>query len=262
LEAISEKKAYDEQGRKVNFHDLSCTLYSTAGTQLGLFHPLVKFQVLPRVVLVVYTAAPRRGRWAGDDDDNNAAWKLPPGTATQMIDLRTVSVSSISSGGSGGEDNLTLNVTLVGKTMAHSLFSTHDFRGISWNLHGARLLGVDPKDDRWRPDNEEVPATDRGMGVTVWYRGNDAAPQLTEWGKHVQWSPATHLVYPEEFKTIVRTVLLCAKRTSSDVNRLPRGVLHMIFARLSGPYSATPLEEFPHPHPETLVPKPEEEEKE
>ncbi len=241
------KKMIEKSKSKVQVRELSVTSWATAGAELALNFPLLKSQILPRVVLVVYTR-----KYRGDGDHDTAAFL--PGTGTQMIDMRDVMVSSISTGGSGGENRLTLNVCFGARTMSMSNFSVLDFRDVAWETYGARLLNVDPSDERWNPKNKEVPAADRALGVTVTYRGGDQVACLTEWGKHVVWSRALHSVYSEEFRTAVRTLLLCTKRPQEcPWYRLPRDLLLLIFKYLARNYSGSPLDEFPYPKPSALI---------
>ena len=76
---------------------------------------------------------------------------IPPGTAYIMLDLREVTVTSWSTGGSGGEDRLTGNASLQAERIIHSSLGIKDHKDLSWEVQ-ARALGVDARDPAWDPE--------------------------------------------------------------------------------------------------------------
>ena len=87
---------------KANFQDLSFTKYIDSATQ-ALMGALAKGSHIDKVTLLV--------RKAGEGQHNYV-----------QIDMQEVIVSSLSTGGSGGEDRLTENVTLNFATVAFDYF--------------------------------------------------------------------------------------------------------------------------------------------
>ena len=250
---VDEARVENSDGQdQDNMQDLSCTVYLGALTQLAFVGPLLSQRKLPRVSLVTYTAGGgRRNRWGNDEPEDDAP--IPPGTPYAMVDMRDVTVSSWSTGGSGGEDRLTGNCTLSGERSTHTSFGIRDHKGVSWEVH-ARALGVDPRDPTFDPEFTKLDQLERCMGVSVIYDGKKTA--LVEWGGHVRWSKATHSVYPVAFRQAVRTLILCTKRPQEcDLARLPKDVLLMIIQRLSHSYNASPFSDYPFPDPKSLEPE-------
>jgi hypothetical protein len=93
-----------------------------ASTQMCFLAPMLAQKKLPRVCLISFTGG-RGGRnrgWGGGDENDDVV--IPPGTPVAMVDLREVTVSSWSSGGSGGEDRFTGNVSLSAERSTYTVF--------------------------------------------------------------------------------------------------------------------------------------------
>ena len=257
--------AHDENASSkstLSMQDMSCTLYMGASTNLLFSGPLYETRKLPRVALVCYAGgARRRNRYGGNDDDDDEE-KLQPGTPYAMEDMYQVTVSSVSMGGSGGEDRLTCNVSLNFSRLVSSSFGVHDHKGISWD-NFARLLQVDPRDPDWDPEHSTRSLLDRCMGVSVVHDVTNNSTEVVEWGSHVSWSRKSHTVYPRVFRQAVRTFLLC-QRASEDpmFQAVPKDVMHLVVARLAKHYSASPFADALHPDPESLKPKPKKDDEE
>ena len=91
---------------KANFQDLSFTKYVDSASQ-ALMNALAKGTHIPKVTLLV--------RKAGEGQQ-----------IYLQIDLETVIVTSVSTGGSGGEDRLTENVTLNFSKVVFDYFKQND----------------------------------------------------------------------------------------------------------------------------------------
>jgi hypothetical protein len=170
-----------------------------------------------------------------------------------MIDMREVTVSSWSTGGSGGEDRLTGNASLSCRKISSTVFGIRDYKNLSWEMQ-ARLLNVDPRDPTWDPEFSSKSHLERTMGVSVLFDGEKGT--LVEWGGHVKWSKSTHSVYPAAFKQAVRQLLLISKRREeSDLYKVPKDVLLLIVACLAASYNASPFSDYDHPDPDSLKEK-------
>lgn len=150
----------------LNLQDLSVTLWSGTATCLALQAPLLARRTLPRVVLVGFSGSGRRRRYGGDDDDPSAP---PQGTPLFCNSLTQVIVSSWSSGGSGGEDRLTVNVSLSAATFSFATLGVFDHKDLSWPVHARILKGVDPRDPDWDPETSTLSTLERAPGVLITY---------------------------------------------------------------------------------------------
>ncbi len=236
----------------VNIQDVSMTIYLGAISQLCFLAPMLARKTLSRVSLVTFTAGARRNnRWGNDDQNDDVV--IPPGTPCSMIDMRDVTVTSWSTGGSGGEDRLTGNASLSSRKITSTVFGIRDYKNLSWEMQ-ARLLNVDPRDPTWDPEFSTKKHLERTMGVSVLFDGEKGT--VVEWGGHVRWSKSTHSVYPVAFKQAVKQLLLIAKRRDEcDLFKVPKDVLLLIISRLAASYNASPFADYEHPDPDSLKEK-------
>jgi hypothetical protein len=129
LQRISDETEAAKTQSEVNMQDISCTCYLGAAAQLAFVAPLLSQKKLPRAALVVFTSGNQRNRGWGNNEENQDPVVIPPGTPSILIDMREVLVSSWSTGGSGGEDRLTGNVTLQAERAIHSTLGIRDYKG-------------------------------------------------------------------------------------------------------------------------------------
>lgn len=225
---------------ELSLQDVSCTCYLGPNTTLGGGGPLFTGKLLPRICLVTYVGTNRRNRgWGGDDD----APRLPPGTPMIMLEMKNVRCTSLSTGGSGGEDRLTANMSWSGDSLTYHTIGNQDFNGLLPEMRARWMGGVFP--------DEKLQV---GISVTG---GKGVTPQTIEWGDHVSWSRKTHSLFPLVFKKTVKELLLCHKR--EPLNKLPRDVIIQVISVLSWSYRTNPFEECPFP--EKIEPEEEEEKK-
>eukprot|EP00727_Mastigamoeba_balamuthi_P000069 m51a1_g10059 hypothetical protein (369) ;mRNA; f:76547-77851 len=122
--ADSDDGAAAADGPSSDSQDLSVTCYMGAQALRGCLLPLLSGAELDRAALVCYTPT-RPSRYGGGDDEPGAG-SVAPGTAFLGVELRESRVTSVSTGGSGGESRLTVNVTLSFKRMATHLHALRD----------------------------------------------------------------------------------------------------------------------------------------
>jgi hypothetical protein len=77
-----------------------------------------------------------------------------------------------------------------------------------------------------------------------------------EWGKVVQWSPATHYAFPEEFQKIVKELLMVHRRCDEGnfLQFLPDSTLDLVISFLSQHYlPVSPFASTAFPGPQKEV---------
>jgi hypothetical protein len=94
------------RGDRLSMNDLSITGYMGSTAHLTGWQPLTSGEQMFRVTLMVYSSK-------GYRRNNDKSVGPPPGTGYIMMDMRDVYCTSMSTGGSGGEDRLTLNMTVI-----------------------------------------------------------------------------------------------------------------------------------------------------
>eukprot|EP00727_Mastigamoeba_balamuthi_P013881 m51a1_g9115 hypothetical protein (431) ;mRNA; f:124707-126247 len=268
---------------RTDCNDLSATCYMGAQLYRGCLLPLLTGARLDRAAVVCYTSAREQRYGGGRDDDDDGS--VPRGTPYMALELHGSRVTSVSTGGSGGEDRLTANVTLSFERLRTHLLALQDCRKdvdllascldvpddqLELFKAAVRLAAQKKKKPQGEQHGDSAEAGD-GDGDDVAEQGApspsllDIAPGMTvdhkkgckakfvQWGGALNWSTATHRIFPDEFRQAVRTTLLAQKRGESPVSMLNPTVLQNVFAVLSTSYTANPLAQWPYPNPSAIA---------
>jgi len=212
----------------MSLQDLSITTYFDDRTLMSTFL-MLNNTVLPKATLTNFHGGRRRRQGqvidAGDDDLVKAKENDP----LFRMECYDVKVTSISTGGSGGEDRFTANICLSFKTFSCS--------------------GQQYPADSKKSYRNFFP---KPFGLEIQYNGEGNKTILREWGKIVEWNHNTHFSFPKEFQTIVKTMLMVHQRADVGnlVQFLPNTTLNLIFYKLSQYYIPTsPFEGLQFPGP-------------
>jgi hypothetical protein len=193
------------------------------------FYYLFSGLVIPEARLVCYKGQSRGyGRAQPTDAELASLLNAEVGDPMMTILLKNALISSFSTGGSGGEDKFTVNMTLLAN---HFTFMMQEYpateaahyREFFEKPHGV-LVSHEKVNDKFKS----------GMKT---------------WGKQMVWSRETHFSFPVEFKNIVKTTLLSHNsKQNVTFSKVPGDCLKKIFWHLSQFYMPTnPMEGYPYP---------------
>jgi len=198
--------------------DISLTCYFD-DRACKFLHYLFSSFLIPEAKLVTYKGS---GRGYGNDNENDDLPKAQIGDPTMIVKLKNCRVSSMSTGGSGGEDRFTANITLAYEDIAYEL--------------------------EQYPSNEAKSYANyfpSPHGVEVHYSSSDKKSVYREWGKITEWNSKTHFSFPKEFRDIVKVMLMIHVAGNPEgvhpncVGTLPHCVLLSILEFLSSSYIPT-----------------------
>jgi len=198
--------------------DISVTCYFD-DRACKFLHYLFSTITIPEANLVCYKGS---GRGYGNDNDNDDLPKAQVGEPMMNISLKNCKVTSISTGGSGGEDRFTANITLSYEEIVFDIqqFPSNEAKSYA-NYHPTP------------------------HGVEVHYFSNEKKSTYREWGKVTEWNSKTHFSFPKEFREIVKFMMLIHLAGNPEggnpncVGSLPRALLLSIFEFLSTSYIPT-----------------------
>jgi len=186
---------------------------------------MLQGEVIPRAVLTVY-----KGRNGNDDDDiegDKAKYiKAKARDPLIQVAMTDCQFTSVSTGGSGGEDRLTVNMSLSFKSFGY-------------------IVQQYPADSK-KEYNDFFP---RPFAIGFNY-SKLKDPNFREWGKINTWSSKTHYQFPPEFRKIVTTILLVHQRNDPGnyLQFIPAAVLDIIFSHLAVYYiPQSPFSESQYP---------------
>lgn len=235
LAAVEGARARYKQAR-VNMQEISCTMWTGPLLSMAGVESLVTNVELPRVAVVMYAGEPpdwgnnRRRR----SQQNPAVRPLPEGTPTMMVDICRARCSSYSTGGSGGEDQLTLNVSfeILGSVQTTQ---RHPFE--------IRCLS----DDHYRSLNPSLDPNFAPGTMVTFHPSVSRGERAVLFGPHITWSRDSHPVYPHAFRTCVFAFLCCAQLGPRELQALPKDVVLCIIARLAALYNVDPFADVAFP---------------
>jgi len=215
----------------LNSQDLSVTSYFDDRAILATFL-LLSNSTIPKVYLTNYQGN-RRRRHRQIEEVADELQKAKENEPIFRMELNDVKFSSVSLGGSGGEDRFTCNFSLSYKSFC--------------------FIGQQFPADSKKSYQLFYPAP---FGIEVRYEigeaGKEGKSMIREWGKIIEWNFKTHYSFPKEFQIIVKTMLMVHqnKDKGNYIQFLPDSTLHLIFQKLSHfyiPTSPLSLVTFPGP---------------
>lgn len=148
-------------------------------------------------------------------------------------------VSSVSTGGSGGESALTVNITV-------SSDAGYDFHYYNSEGRDAQVNDV----DEWAGALLGASISTNRPKANAATVTTGEQPLVIEFGV-VHWTPATHYAWPESFRLAVKTTLLCLNRlrVGGSFPVLSRDCLVLVFQWLSRSFVPSIGERYRNPNP-------------
>lgn len=214
---------------RINLQDLSVTCWMDDRAFLASYLLLNK-TVIPRAIMTTYHGS-RHGRNRNNriDEIDDGVQKVKDNDPLYRLDMKNVKITSISTGGSGGEDRLTCNLCVS--------FDSFSF------------IGQQFPDSHKKSYRDFFPLP---FGVEVQFNAATEKATLREWGKISEWTHKNHFSFPEEFQTIVKTLLLVhgRKEDGNNLQYLPDSILDFIIYKLSSYYlPSSPFKDCVFPGP-------------
>ncbi|KAH3757718.1 hypothetical protein Pelo_10503 [Pelomyxa schiedti] len=246
LNAIRKARYYQKRRKPaVAENRFSATLFLDAASHKTLFTSVIGGTPLYSVVLVNFIAKNRHS--VGDDeDDASSGIKPAEGQPVHALEMRNVSCSSISAGGSGGEDRFTCSIDFTPTNFSIHYLGVHDCSKPDLLYNYFLSSPVDPSVlEPTFCENHNLMDYAPGISLCV----VDGKLDTLEWGKAISWSPKNHKAYPRAFRSMVFLLLLMHRRKECPLHVLPLHVLLKVFTLLSTTYQVNPFDKWPLPEP-------------